>query len=117
MTKKIINLIKRVEEITPLEGRVLVSPHKIRTYKETHPVLDDEKNKDKDPLKDEMEVKMVTEDINYRFQRATVLRTPADETRFKVGDEIIYNVGALQDFDVFKGVSVLKKYDVVAVIG
>ncbi|MHA1198109.1 MAG: hypothetical protein ACTSQF_01945 [Candidatus Heimdallarchaeaceae archaeon] len=116
MTNKIEKLISRVANINPLEGRVLISPERIRTYKQEQVVLDDEKNKDLDPLNDEMQVKTVIETINYRFQKATVLQIPDGEVRVKVGDQIVYNVGSLQDFDLFKGVSVLKKYDIVAII-
>jgi len=116
ITKKIERLIEKCATIKPLEKRILVAPEKIRTYKHTHPVLDDKKNIGKDPLKDEMATKVIEEDINYRFQKAVVLQKADDETRFNIGDTIVYNVGSLVEFDLFKGVSILRAYDVVAVL-
>ena len=116
MTSKIQRLIEKCSQVLPLERRILVYPEKVRTYKHTHPVLDDEKNIGKDPLKGEMSTKVIEEDINYRFQKAVVLQKTDDETRFNIGDTIVYNVGSLVEFDLLKGVSILRAYDVVAVV-
>ena len=115
MNEKIVKLAEKVRLVKPLDGRVLVHPLRLRTYKDEQIVLDDEKNKGKDPLTEEMEVKKVKTDINYRYQKAVVLKVPDDEVRFQIGDIIVYDVGSLKEFDLFKGVSVLRKYDIVAI--
>ncbi len=115
MNKKIERLIDKCAYLTPLDGRVLVVSDKLRTYKEkqfkTYPKDPDIKEEDVDH-ETEMVMEEVMADVNYRYQTATVLQTPTDEIRFKVGDIIVYQIGALKEFDLVKGVSTLRKYEV-----
>lgn len=119
MTNKQLKLIKACSDIKPLDGQSLVLPFKIRTYKDKQFV-----GKPKDPKIKEEDIEADTEmvmieeevDVNYRYQTALVIQVPLDETRFEVGDTIIYGIGSLYDFDYVKGLSLIRKYDVVAVV-
>jgi len=119
MSTKIDKIVEKFSTITPLEGRILVLPNKLKTYKAKQFV-----GRPKDPKVDpkdidaDTEMMMVEElvDVNYRYQTATVIQIPIDEDRFKVGDTILYTVGTTFDFDYVKGVSLIRKYDVIAVV-
>lgn len=127
MTNKIERLVEKCKSIIPLEGRIFVHPLKLKTYKETQvfptgvPYPEDEKELkvSEDTLEREDPVVQTEErevEISKRFQEATVLRLPEGETRFNVGDTIIYNVGSIFEFDFIKGVSIIFKYDPVALV-
>lgn len=115
MNKKTEKLIDKVKDLKPLEGRVLIVPDKVRTYKdkglEGKPKDPNIKPEDID-AETEMVMEEVITDVNYRFQTGTVIQKAEDETRFEVGDTVIYQIGALKEFDLVKGVSILRKYDV-----
>jgi hypothetical protein len=116
MTNKEQRLVEKCVDIEPLGYKILVAPHKLRTYKEKQMVLDDEANKGKDPIKDEMVQKEEIRDLSYRYQKATVLRSgrsPQDEL-FEVGEVIVYGIGDLIEFDLIKGISILPTHAVVA---
>ena len=116
MTNKVQRLIEKCSQVSPLEGRILVSPERVRTYKQEQTFRDDEASAGSNPVTDEQKTKTTIVDVNYRYQKAVVLKTYEGEDRFTVGDTIIYGIGALDEFDLFKGVSILRKYDVVAVV-
>lgn len=115
MNNKQQRLAIKCADIKPLEGRILVAPNKVRTYKdkgfESTPVDSEATDEAIVAGETEMIMKEVIRDVNYRFQTAVVLQKPEDETRFNIGDTIIYELGALQEFDLIKGVSTLRKYD------
>ena len=117
MTNKIVRLIEKCKSFEPLEGRILVHPLKVKTYKakEPMPVRGDMTVDEMQIGEKEVDVKMVERDVMYRYQRAIVLQVANDEIRFTSGNIIIYNVGALHTFDLIKDVSLLRKYDVVAI--
>lgn len=126
MTSKQIKLIERCENIEPLDGRVIILPNKVKTRKEKQ-LSGKPKDPDVKPRLDEdgigrydADVEMVMEevmvDINLRYQTAVVIKAADDETRFKAGDTIIYQIGSTFDFDYIKGLSLIRKYDVVAVV-
>jgi uncharacterized protein YegJ (DUF2314 family) len=99
-----------------LEGRILIRPDKLRTYETTDTVLDEEANKGKNPMLDELKTKRKVLTINYAYQTGVVINVPSNITNMKVGDQIVYRVNNLQEFDLIKGVSMLKSYEVVAII-
>lgn len=115
MNKRIENLVKKCSVIEPLEGRVLVHPLKLRTYETTDTVLDEEKNKGKNPMLDEMVTKKKIVTINYAYQKAIILQVAKNEPRLKIGDIIIYKVSNLIEFDLIPGVSMLKNFEVIAI--
>jgi hypothetical protein len=117
--KKIDELINECRKFIPLDGRVLVHALKIRQIKQTDYSFDlDEKskmNEGKDASKHRVDLKKINPKINAKYQEAVVLQVPFDENRFKVGDTVIYAMGVINPFDLIKGVSVLRKYDIAAV--
>jgi hypothetical protein len=119
MNNKIQKLIDECRNYIPLDGRILVYAEKIRQVKQsdyTFDLADTKANEGKDPSKHRVDLKKVQPMINAKYQRAVVLQVPFDEHRFKVGDTVIYPIGAIQLFDQIKGVSVLRKYDIAAVL-
>lgn len=120
MNNKVITLIDECKKFIPLDGRVLVHPLKIRQVKQSDYSFDLDKeskaNQGKNPEVHRVDLMKIQPKINAKYQSAIVLQVPFDETRFKVGDEVLYPIGAIQLFDVIKGVSVLRKYDIAAVV-
>jgi len=118
--EKIQELINECRKYTPLDGRVLVHALKLRKVRQEDYGFevdkDNKMNEGKDPAKHRVELKKVRPMINAKYQSAIVLQTPMDENRFKPGDTVIYPVGAINPFDLIKGVSLLRKYDVAAVV-
>ena len=118
-TNKIDTLINECRKYTPLDGRVLVHPLKIRQIKQrdySFDLADTKANEGKDPKKHRVDLKKVQPKVNAKYQVAVVLQVPFDETRFKPGDQVVYPIGCLNDFDLVKNVSVCRKYDVAAVV-
>ena len=116
MNNKQQRLADKCANIEPLEGRVLILPDKVRTYKSVGYI-----SKAVDPTvsddaiiegETEMMLEEVEQDVNYTCQTAVILQAPKTEDRFKVGDTIIYSIGSIEDFDFIKGVSEIRKYDV-----
>jgi hypothetical protein len=119
MNNKVNALIEQCRNYVPLDGRVLVHALKIRQIKQedyTFDVADTKANEGKDPSKHRVDLKKVNPKVNAKYQEAVVLQVPFDETRFKVGDTVVYPIGSINPFDLVKGVSVLRKYDIAAVI-
>jgi len=115
MNNKQQKLMVKCETINPLEGRILVAANKVRTYKdlrfESTPV-DPEVKEEDITSETEMIMEEVMGDVNYRYQTAVILQKSADEKRFDIGDTVLFDIGALQEFDFIKGVSSLNKFDV-----
>jgi len=116
MNNKQQRLAEKCANLIPLEGRVLVALNKVRTYKDktfkSTPVDPNIRVEDIVAGETEMSVEEVESNVNYRYQSAVVLRKTVDEKRFEVGDTVLFELGAIQDFDYVKGVSILNKYDV-----
>ena len=116
---KIDRLKDKCSDINPLEGRVLIMPLRKRTFKglgfTQEPVLDD---KGEPSLTDEGIPEMAMVEVEqvkpYMYQRGVVLQKPADETRFDIGDTIIYTEGSISNFDLIKGVSLVRRFDIIA---
>lgn len=114
---KINELIKACEPFTMLDDRLLVHPLKLRTYETTDTVLDEEANKGKNPMVDELKTMQKVVEINYKYQEAVVLNVSANIKDITVGDTIIYKVSNLLEFDVVPEVSMLKRFEVIAKVG
>jgi len=116
MNNKQQKLMAQCAAINPLEGRILVAPNKVRTYKstgfESKPVDSEIKEEDIIDGETEMVLEEVVIKANYRYQTAVVLQKSEDEERFNVGDTVLFDLGALKEFDYIKSVSELNKYDV-----
>lgn len=112
-------LINECRKYTPLDGRVLVHTLKIRKVRQddhSFDLADTKANEGKNPAIHRVDLKKVRPMINAKYQEAIVLQVPMDETRFKPGDRVIYPMGCINPFDLIKGVSLLRKYDIAAVI-
>jgi hypothetical protein len=118
-TTKVDNLIAECRKFVPLDGRVLVHALKIRQVKQedySFDLADTKANEGKDPSKHRVDLKKIQPKINAKYQEAIVLQVPFDENRFKPGDTVVYPIGAINPFDLVKGVSMLRKYDIACVI-
>ena len=117
--KKVDELINECRKFVPLDGRVLVHALKIRQVKQEDYSFEVDKtkaNEGKDPSKHRVDLKKIQPKINAKYQEAIVLQVPFDETRFVPGDRVIYPIGAINPFDLIKGVSLLRKYDIACVV-
>ena len=93
-------------------GKLLIKPLRERKRTVTNWIPDDEKNKDKDPVKDEMELKKVTTKAPYEIQLAEVVAVPStNDTGFNIGDTIVYSIKQAQEFDLFKGTLMVALFD------
>jgi len=117
MTKKIETLINKCTAFEMLDGRVLIHPLKLRTYESVvdEPDYEEGKKKGLNQHEDEMPMKKKVYDVNYSYQRAVVLKCASNDPKLHVGDTIIYKVSNVIAFDLLKGVSMLKNFEVIAI--
>ena len=118
-TKQVNNLIAACQRFIPLDGRVLVHALKLRQVKQedySFDVANTKANEGKDPERHRVDLVKIQPKVNAKYQEAIVLQVPFDETRFSVGDHVLYPIGSINPFDYVKGVSLLRKYDIAAVI-
>jgi hypothetical protein len=117
--KKVASLMDECRKFVPLDGRVLVHALKIRQVKQSDysfDLADTKANEGKDPKKHRVDLQKIQPKINAKYQEAIVLQVPFDENRFTVGDTVVYPMGVINPFDLVKGVSILRKYDIAAVV-
>ena len=106
-----MGLIKEVD-FTPQE-KFVVTFDKFRTYSTKYTVLDTEKNQGKDPLKDEMETKVVNKKVKYNFQVATILAVPNAEKDLVAGDKVLVDFRSCIEIDGYKDIYLVNKYNIV----
>jgi hypothetical protein len=106
-----MGLIKEID-FTPLD-KLVVTFDKYRTYSTEYTVLDQEKNKGKDPLKDEMETKVVNKKVKYNHQVAIVVATPDSEKDIVAGDKLLVDFRSCMPIDGYKDLYLITKYNVV----
>ena len=99
-----------IEKYRPIPGKLLIKPLRPRTRTVETIELDDEKNKDKDPIKDEMETKKVKSKAPYEMQLAEVIASGVDG--YEVGSTIVYSLKFVKEFDLFKGALLLSAHDI-----
>ena len=112
-------LIKEVD-FQPLD-KIVLTFDKFRTYTTSQEVLDNEKNKDKVPYKDDdgnlvdpiMETKVIKTKIKYNQQVARILATPKLEKDFIVGDEILVDFRSCMPLDGYKEIYIITKYNII----
>jgi hypothetical protein len=104
-----MGLIKEVD-FRPFD-KLVVTFDKFRTYSTEYTVLDTEKNVGKDPLKDEMETKVVKKKVKYNHQVATIKAVPANITDLAVGDEILVDFRSCMEIEGYKDLYVVSKYN------
>lgn len=102
-----------IDKYHPIEGKLLIKPLRMRKRTVETVELDDEKNKDKDPLKDEMEIKKVKSKAPYEMQLGEIVSVPRNNnTGYNIGDIIVYSVKFVKEFDLFKEAFLLSTYDI-----
>lgn len=106
-----MGLIK-VVDFTPMD-KLVVTFDKFRTYSTEYTVVDKEKMAGKDPLKDEMETKVVKKKVKYNHQVATIVATPEKETELVAGDKILVDFRSCMELDGYKDLYVVAKYQVI----
>ena len=102
-----------ISKYRPIEGKLLVSPLKQRARMVETIELDDEKNKDKDPLKEEMEVKKVKSRAPFEMQLAEVVAS--GDAKYPVGTIIVYSIKFVKEFDMFKNAFLMSNHDIMGV--
>jgi hypothetical protein len=116
--KKLDELINECRKYTPLNDRVLVYALKLRQVKQEDygfDLADTKTNEGKNPSIHRVDLKKIQPKMNAKYQEAIILQLPLGEDRFKVGDRVVYAFGSLNPFDLVKGVSIIRKYDIAAV--
>ena len=99
-----------IKKYRPIEGKLLVKPLRHRTRMVETVELDDEKNKDLDPIKDEMQVKKVKSRAPYEMQLAEVVAS--GDARYPIGTIIVYSIKFVKEFDLFKQIFLMSNLDV-----
>jgi hypothetical protein len=103
-----------IVNIAPVQGIGLVKLYKARTFKKSQPVLDDEKNKGKDPKKDIMALKNVEEKVMYNIQTVELVSVDSDNgQKVEVGDIVLIDWRKVKDFDLYKDIKSINLYDII----
>lgn len=115
---KVDKLMSKAQELVLLDDKMLAIPSKLRSYKVTDTVLDEEANEGLDPMKDELKTKQKVVEVNYKYQTATILNVSSNIKDLAPGDVIVYAISNpyVIEFDFIKGVIMLRRHEVVAKI-
>jgi hypothetical protein len=98
-------------DIAMVQDLAIVELYKPRTRKEKQSVLDDEKNKGKDPKKDVMALKTEEKKVLYNFQTVKILVVkPGNGPGFEVGDVVLTDLRMLKECDLRKGAYITNIY-------
>ena len=116
MNKRTEKLIEKARFISLGDDKLLIHIPRYRKFKQMDIVLDEEKNKGKDPLKDTMEVKEVEKEFNYKYQEGYVINKANNVDTVEVGSKILVKVHNIDEFDYIKGVNIIRKYDIVGTL-
>lgn len=106
----------QIKDITLLGDRIIIKPAKFFEYETKEFVKDTEANKGKDPDKDEMVMKEVTNIVRSNIQKATVVAVGDLVKGINIDDTVLYNMRACAQFELIKGYGILKSYDVVGIV-
>jgi hypothetical protein len=102
-------------DLTMLQDVAIVELYKTRSRKEKQSILDDEKNKGKDPKKDVMALKTEEKKVLYNFQTVKVLAVkPGNGPGLEVGDVVLTDMRMLKDCDLRKGAYITNVYSLFA---
>lgn len=102
-----------ISDITLVAGLALVKLYKPRYRKEKQTILDDEKNKGKDPKKDIMTLKTVETKVMYNTQTVQIVAIGENGPKFEVGDIVIIDWRKVKEFDLYKDVKAINVYDII----
>jgi len=102
-------------DIVMSQGLALVKLFgKPRTKKEVQFVMDDEKNKGKDPEKDLMERKAVENKVKYNVQTVEIVAIdPTNVFKLEVGDVVLIDYRRLREFDLYKDVYLIPVHETI----
>lgn len=101
-------------DITMVQSLAVVKLYKERSFKQKQTVLDEEKNKGKDPKKDIMSLKTTENKVRYNIQTVEVLSVdPTNNLKVEVGDVILVDFRKLKEFDLYKNTYLIGLYDVI----
>ena len=98
-----------VEQYQPPKGKLLIKPLKMRSRMVENIVLDEEANKDLDPLKDEVKTKKIKEKAPFEVQLATVIASSDED--YPIGSVVVYSIKFVKEFDLFKAAFLVSNYD------
>jgi hypothetical protein len=99
--------------ITPVQGIGLVKLYKPRYRKEKQSVLDDEKNRGKDPKKDIMALKTVEQKVLLNIQTVELVAVDSNNgQKVEVGDIVLIDWRKVKDFDLYKDIKSINLYDI-----
>jgi hypothetical protein len=102
-----------IADLTLVPGIAVVKLYnKGRSRKETQTVLDDEKNKGKDPKKDIMALKTVETKVLYNIQPVEILSIGENTHKYEIGDVVIMDFRKVKEFDLVKDVHSINVYDI-----
>jgi len=102
-----------IVDIAMVQGVALVKLYKPRYRKEVQRVMDDEKNKGKDPKKDIMSMKEVEVKVLYNTQAVEILAVdPSNGQKVEVGDIVLIDYRKVKEFDLYKDVVAINLYDI-----
>jgi hypothetical protein len=102
-------------DLTMLQDVAIVELYKTRSRKEKQSILDDEKNKGKDPKKDVMALKTEEKKVLYNFQAVKILAIKAGNgAGFEVGDIVLTDLRMLKECDLQKGAYITNIYSLFA---
>ena len=99
-----------IEKYRSPNGKLLIKPLRMRTRTVETIELDEEANKDLDPIKDEMKTKKVKSKAPYEIQLAEVMSS--GDATYPVGTVIAYSIKFVKEFDLFKNTFLMSNYDV-----
>jgi hypothetical protein len=115
---KVADLLEKAKTYQPIDGRLLIAKDPDIMVKQKEPALKvkpgtEKKGKDGIPKATlEKDFPMILS----KYQTAWVLAVSPDEKILKPGDHILYITGSSNDVDVIKGVSIMQRYNVAAII-
>jgi hypothetical protein len=104
-------LIKDID-FQPID-KLVVTFDKFRTYSTDYTVVDQDKMKGKDPLKDEVETKVVKKKVKYNHQVGVIVSVPKGEVDLAVGDQVLVDFRSCMALDGYKELYIVAKYNVI----
>jgi len=94
---------------------ILIKPLKEKTYTQQQVALDDEKNKGKDPIKDDMDIKHISKKIPYEIQKAVVVQIAHSLTVPYFPGDVVYYYTSRKGIPYrwVKDTYLVKSYDII----
>lgn len=95
--------------------KLIVTFDKYREFTAKYTVMDEEANKGKDPMKDEMITKVSERVVKFNIQVARVIAVPANQTLYNVGDEVIIDMHNCADLNGYKNMFLIQPYQIIGI--